>query len=160
MYLRDRTWLESGPRPRARCGNRGLSSFSSWCNSGAPTANAFETVTLMLPSLLCPLTGSGVVLAGTNASIPPPPAPQSPSLLPATAATPGAVFAGNDSTGQPTYVVQQTPGETQAQYAGEVQDFMNAQPVADSSSSPWLLLGAVLGGFVLIGMFAGGRGSR
>jgi hypothetical protein len=121
------------------------------------------------------------VFGGTSSStLPPPPPPPPPNIAlstdPAAAATPGAIYAGTDASGNPVYAVPQTASANMAAYAAQVKQFMDdvgtanpppdctttwnqlfnsACPSTGTSYLPWVLGG--LATVLVLGMVLGGR---
>jgi hypothetical protein len=143
MYVQQRTWLENGPLPRhARRGaiaipvpglhRRGVGDFSTWCASGAPTSNFFETAFMAPAKLACAFTDTGVVNLGTNAAGPAaPPVPPPPGLTLSSTPGPGASYAGADASGNPVYMIPNTAQQDQQAAADQFQSFVEQQSMAN-----------------------------
>jgi hypothetical protein len=139
MYLRSRTWIENGPRcargtvalpvPIVASPARGLGmSIADWC-AADPTAQSFASELFNLPvtMLACPFVSSNTGSTQYGA----PPSPGAPKITlvsgAAGASQPGAVLAGNDSSGNPVYAIPQSPGQNMADFKASVDTFMRQQ---------------------------------
>lgn len=70
-----------------------------------------------------------------QAAVPQPAAPSTPQQYTTDATTPGAIYAGTDSNGNPVYMVPATPQQTQQQTVQTLTDYY-AQLAANPSNQP------------------------
>lgn len=114
-------------------------SVTDWCASDA-LSQSFASNLFHLPvTMLCPFVSSNADFGGSTAYAPMP-TPPAPSIAlisgAAGAATPGAVFAGNDASGNPIYGVPQTAQANMAAFKATIDQYMNQQGEATPPPPP------------------------
>lgn len=158
MYVKQRTWLENGPRPRP-CGttrmsgarSRGMgSAFTDWCDSPVsisdPGSFALSMVACLPRDIQKTYTSvSNSLVYGDKYVAPPAPAGAGTTSLVPTG--------GTDVAGNPEYdVVDQSPDEVMADWRNNMQNFMgNLDAQVNNGAPPWWILPAA--GVVVAGLF-------
>jgi hypothetical protein len=150
-YVRQSSWVESGPGPVAPPSGCGIqlrkpAAGSKWrrrgVGDGVPYASYCANASLWNPiawSVCLPADVSAVgskLFGVSSVSAPLPPAPPAGISLvtgASAASSPGAVFAGNDSSGNPIYAVPQTADANMAAYQATLNTFMSN---LDTSNNP------------------------
>ena len=179
-YLRQRTWLESGPA-RSRlgvCRGRGFGSiFDIEAATGLSQTQVLQYELGGVLSGALPLIATDAQIIAYIKSLTqitnPLPAPTAPSLTPVPPTTPGAVYSGSDASGNPVYLAPSTPQQDQASTVQSLQSYFSslAPSASGSDCSGWFAQqfssacggSSVLlwvGGAALVGLFFLGRRRR
>lgn len=116
---------------RVQLGDINMSQFvpgtMAWCADPASLLSPFQA--LCLPYDVSHVA-SQVINSGGTATPPPPP----PGITVVSATTPGAVFAGNDSSGNPVYLLPQSAQDNEAANAAALTSFFG-QYAADNPAT-------------------------